>query len=97
RTLGNAAVWTSAEAAGTMASKSGRASVTPAPFSTVLREICFLVMNMALLSKTQRHKGTKTQRKPAFKDRFLPVFFVPSCLCVFVFHKINGPCETPRY
>ena len=34
-------------AAGTMASRNGNAKATPAPFSTVLREICFFVMNMS--------------------------------------------------
>ena len=29
-----------------MASRNGNPKVTPAPFSTALREICFLVMNM---------------------------------------------------
>ena len=33
-----------------MASRNGSANVTPAPFSTVLREICFLKMNMGIIS-----------------------------------------------
>ncbi len=49
RSLGTAAVCARAVEAGTMASRNGNASVTPAAFSTVLRERCFLVMNMILL------------------------------------------------
>src|SRR5437763_12364131 len=35
-------------------------------------------------SGARRHKGTKTQRKPAINGLCLPAFFVSSCLCVFV-------------
>ena len=43
--FGLAAVWESAVAAGTIASRKGNASVTPAPLSIVRREMCFFVMN----------------------------------------------------
>ena len=33
------------------------------------------------------HKGTKAQRKPANKSHLKPAFFVPWCLCVFVFNN----------
>src|SRR5262245_3256999 len=46
RVLGLAAVCASAVAAGTIASSSGSASVAPAPFKTVRREMCFLVRNI---------------------------------------------------
>src|SRR5262245_48631191 len=46
-----------------MASRNGKAKLTPAPFSTVLREICFFVMNMVSRSLTKPRKwplkGTK--------------------------------------
>src|SRR5262249_42318871 len=34
--------------------------------------------------ETQKHKGTKAQRKPARNDSLLPPFFVPLCLCASV-------------
>src|SRR5207302_11114869 len=37
-------------------------------------------------TKTQRHKGTK---KAAIKDLLIAAFFVPLCLCVFVFHVLG--------
>jgi hypothetical protein len=37
--------------------------------------------------KTQRHRDTKAQRKPASNRFYLPAFFVPLCLCVFVFNN----------
>src|SRR5919197_537428 len=46
RGFGLAAVCASAVAAGTIASSSGSASVAPAPFKTVRREMCFLVRNI---------------------------------------------------
>src|SRR5580692_11593798 len=46
RSLGAAAVCASAVAAGIIASSSGRASVAPAPRSTVRRDRCFFVRNM---------------------------------------------------
>ena len=44
--LGNRGGLSKSGAAGTMASRNGNPKVTPAPFSTALREICFFVMNM---------------------------------------------------
>jgi hypothetical protein len=51
RIFGTAAVWASAVAAGIIASSSGNASVTPAPFSTVRRDRCLFVRNMGLSSQ----------------------------------------------
>src|SRR5438093_9742696 len=48
RSFRAAAVCDKAVAAGIMASSSGRARLTPAPFSTVLRERCFLVTNIRI-------------------------------------------------
>src|SRR5262245_46392363 len=48
RVFGDAADWASAVAAGTIESRSGSASVTPAPRRNVRRERCFLEMNMAI-------------------------------------------------
>src|SRR5262249_41298548 len=47
--------------------------------------------------KTQRHEGTKAQRKPA--HLYLPAFFVPLCLCVFVFHALyaQAPQGNEKY
>src|SRR6185312_5981567 len=45
--LGAAAVFASAVCAGIMASSRGNAMLAPAPLSTVRRERCFLVRNMA--------------------------------------------------
>ena len=42
-----AAVRASAVRAGTIASRNGRATVTPSPFRTVRRDRCFRVMNIA--------------------------------------------------
>ena len=39
----------------------------------------------AIAAETQRHQGTKAQRKAAGKELFLRLFFVPLCLGVFVF------------
>src|SRR5579863_1284251 len=47
RGLGVAAVCAWAVEAGIIASSSGSASVTPLPFKTVRREMCFLVINIA--------------------------------------------------
>src|SRR5678816_4723084 len=44
--LGTAAVWARAVPAGTIASRNGSPSVTPAAFRTARREICFFVMNI---------------------------------------------------
>ena len=43
-----AAVLANTVRAGTIASSNGNAIVTPMPRSTVRREMCFLVMNIAL-------------------------------------------------
>src|SRR5262245_40769552 len=48
RIVGAAAVCASAVAAGTIASRSGSARVTPAPLSTVRREICRFVRNISV-------------------------------------------------
>jgi hypothetical protein len=37
--------------------------------------------------------GTKAQRKPASKIRFMPAFFVPSCLCVPSIRYRNSEME----
>src|SRR5436309_14616333 len=50
RGFGFAAVCASAVAAGTIASRSGNASVAPAPRRIVRREMCFLDMNMVVSS-----------------------------------------------
>ena len=50
RSFGFAAVCASAVAAGTIASSSGSASVTPAPFSTVRRDRWRFVRNMSVRS-----------------------------------------------
>src|SRR5262245_55021627 len=72
-----------------MASRNGKANVTPAPLSTVLRERCFFVMNMSSpIKPNKKHRDTKTQRhkENAALDFFVCcVFFVPLCLCVSVF------------
>src|ERR1700733_7027961 len=47
RGFGVAAVCACAVEAGIIASSSGSASVTPVPFKTVRREMCFLVINIA--------------------------------------------------
>ena len=44
------AVLAKAVLAGTIASSNGSATVTPTPFSTVRREMCFCVMNIRLSS-----------------------------------------------
>ncbi len=46
RTLLAARVFANAVPAGTMASRSGTATVAPMPRNTVRREMCFFVMNM---------------------------------------------------
>ena len=43
------AAWAHAERAGTMASRNGSAMVTPTPFSTVRREMCFRDRNISTL------------------------------------------------
>src|SRR5260370_36548510 len=48
RVLGVAAVLVKGVCAGTIESNSGSASATPAPWSTVRREMCFLVINILL-------------------------------------------------
>src|SRR5947208_10314932 len=48
RLMGFAAVFAMAESAGIMLSSSGSATAAPNPRSTVRREICFFVMNMAI-------------------------------------------------
>ncbi len=60
RIFGTAAVWASAVAAGIIASSSGSASVTPAPFSTVRRDRCFLVMNIVSPSQACILKASLT-------------------------------------
>ena len=35
--------------------------------------------------REEKHKDTKAQRKAAIKDSLMRPFFVPLCLCVFVF------------
>src|SRR5215475_7831539 len=50
RLLGAAAVLLSGVCAGTMDSKNGKATVTPAPLRKVRRERCFLVMNIMTVS-----------------------------------------------
>src|SRR5262249_15549110 len=40
--------------------------------------------------KTQRHRGTK---KAGINSCYLAVFFVPLCLCVFVFFRNYGFCK----
>src|SRR5688572_17380168 len=60
RGFGRAAVCARAVAAGTMASRSGRASVTPAPRSTVRRDRYLLVRNMTSLSlKPHEHVNSQ--------------------------------------
>src|SRR5687768_14437458 len=60
RIFGVAAVCARAVAAGTMASRSGRASVTPAPRSTVRRDRYLLVRNMTSLSlKPHEHVNSQ--------------------------------------
>ena len=54
RGFGVAAVCASSVAAGTMASRSGRASVTPVPRRKVRREMCFFAMNMVALFASVR-------------------------------------------
>src|SRR5262245_28183747 len=72
----------SATPAGTIASSSGRLNVAPRPFSTVRRERCRLVMNVAMFSpvtKTpQRLRGSETQ---TFLFLLRIDFFVSLCLC----------------
>src|SRR2546422_8214149 len=48
RGFGAAGVCASAVAAGTMASRSGNANVTPAPWRKVRRGMCFLVINILI-------------------------------------------------
>src|SRR5688572_31851784 len=50
RCFGAAAVWANAEAAGTMPSSSGKATVAPRPRSTVRRGMAFFVVIMTLTS-----------------------------------------------
>jgi len=52
RGLDAAAVCASAVAAGTMASRNGRAIVVPNPRNTFLRDTCFLVINIGLTPQT---------------------------------------------
>ena len=81
RIFGTAAVCASAVAAGIIASSSGSASVTPAPFSTVRRERCFRVRNMslasALLRDFHRLHAERIARDDARDDRREPVCPAP--------------------
>src|SRR5213594_557243 len=54
---------------------------SPMPISTG-----FAVFRHIEYDQTQRHKGTKTQRKAASRNFLLRPFFVSLCLCVFVFN-----------
>ena len=60
RSFGFAAVCASAVAAGTIASSSGSASVTPAPLSTVRRERWRFVRNMVSLLACMRKASLAT-------------------------------------
>ena len=71
RRTGAAAVRLSAVSAGTMLSSSGNASVAPRPRSTVRRDRCTLLMNMADLllsvaSATVAPLSPLLQRPPCF-------------------------------
>src|SRR5882724_5968276 len=88
RLFGLAAVLFKGVCAGTIDSRNGNATVTPAPRRNVRRERDFFVMNMVSPSQhgcsTQRHQGTKTPRRPRSRIglRGLLGVFVPWCLCV---------------
>src|SRR5262249_16796613 len=80
-----------------MASRNGKANVTPAPLSTVLRERCFFVMNMFSPLLTRKHrdtkKGDRSNRGTDIEIRLLISLSVPESssiapvpfLCVSVF------------
>src|SRR5437867_6492068 len=46
---------------------------------------------ISMYEETQRHKDTKAQRKAASKNLYLRPFFVPLCLCAFVFSFSSLP------
>src|SRR4029453_4122336 len=56
RGFGFAAVWASTVHAGTIASRNGRPTATPAPRRKVRRERCFLVRNMSALRPVQKDR-----------------------------------------
>ena len=68
RGFGAAAVFASAVAAGIIASSSGNATAAPTPCSTVRRERCFRVMNMARLLPERRLRVSRaTPSGPFFR------------------------------
>src|SRR5258706_14847054 len=74
RLFGFAAVLLNGVCAGTIDSKNGNATVTPAPRRNVRRERCFFVINMVtLLELSNNHRDTKALRRVRTS--------VPLCLC----------------
>src|SRR6185503_168541 len=69
RVFGEAADCANAVAAGTIESRSGSASVTPAPRRNVRRERCFLVMNMAIVPCNAKCK-IQNANNPALLSAF---------------------------
>jgi len=67
RNFGAAPVCASAVAAGSIASSSGKPRLTPAPFNSVLRDMCFFVMNM---KSPESGIGRRSLgRRPLFAER----------------------------
>src|SRR5215470_12640824 len=72
RFTGEAAVSLTGVSAGTIASSSGSASVTPAPRRNVRRGMCFFAMNMSVLHRPGTHLELRALHD-AEHDRRKPV------------------------